>query len=198
MNTKQKEQLKKTLIFSGLGLLFALSLWFIFSPSEKGKSAKERALNDSIPQATTEQLTENKLKAYELSSDMERATETQDEMGRLSDYFAENTAEQEEQGAQTTDQIESSLQRYEENNRLVSSFYEPDPYDEERQELLDEIAYLQEELSRKESNEESEEEKQLALMEKSYQMAAKYLPVTTSSARPASPQMMYLNRKVHL
>ena len=58
--------MKKGLVFGGLGLLFALSMWFIFAPSGKDKTAAEQGLNDSIPQATTEKLTENKLKAYEL------------------------------------------------------------------------------------------------------------------------------------
>lgn len=66
MDNKQKEQLEKGLVFGGLGLLFALSMWFIFAPSGKEKSAAQQGLNDSIPQATTEQLTGNKLKAYEL------------------------------------------------------------------------------------------------------------------------------------
>mgnify|MGYP004420067821 CR=1 FL=1 len=30
MDNKQKEYLKKGLVFGGLGLLFALSMWFIF------------------------------------------------------------------------------------------------------------------------------------------------------------------------
>src|SRR3712207_8017466 len=66
MDNKQKEQLKKGLVFGGLGLLFALSMWFIFAPPGKDNIAAGQGLNDSIPQATTEQLTGNKLKAYEL------------------------------------------------------------------------------------------------------------------------------------
>ena len=62
MDNKQKEQMKKGMVFGGLGLLFALSMWFIFAPSGKDKTAAEQGLNDSIPQATTEKLTENKLK----------------------------------------------------------------------------------------------------------------------------------------
>ncbi len=50
MDNKQKEQMKKGLVFGGLGLLFALSMWFIFAPSGKDKTAAEQGLNDSIPQ----------------------------------------------------------------------------------------------------------------------------------------------------
>ena len=179
MDNKQKEQMKKGLVFGGLGLLFALSMWFIFAPSGKDKTAAEQGLNDSIPQATTEKLTENKLKAYELGDKAHEEEQTREEMGRLSDYFAQNTAPSEEQRAETaasTAKIENSMHRYEENNRLLNSFYAPDPHEQEREALRSEIDNLKKELSAKDSREDNEEKRQLALMEKSYQMAAKYLP----------------------
>ena len=79
--------MKKGLVFGGLGLLFALSMWFIFAPSSKDKTAAEQGLNDSIPQATTEKLTENKLKAYELGDKAHEEEQTREEMGRLSDFL---------------------------------------------------------------------------------------------------------------
>ena len=171
--------MKKGLVFGGLGLLFALSMWFIFAPSGKDKTAAEQGLNDSIPQATTEKLTENKLKAYELGDKAHEEEQTREEMGRLSDYFAQNTAPSEEQRAETaasTAKIENSMHRYEENNRLLNSFYAPEPHEQEREALRSEIDNLKKELSQKDSKEDNEEKRQLALMEKSYQMAAKYLP----------------------
>ncbi|MES5131751.1 conjugative transposon protein TraM [Hoylesella timonensis] len=183
MDNKQKEQMKKGLVFGGLGLLFALSMWFIFAPSGKDKTAAEQGLNDSIPQATTEKLTENKLKAYELGDKAHEEEQTREEMGRLSDYFAQNTAPSEAQRAETaasTAKIENSMHRYEENNRLLNSFYAPDPHEEEREALRSEVDNLKKELSQKDSKEDNEEKRQLALMEKSYQMAAKYLPKTSS------------------
>ena len=179
MDNKQKEQMKKGLVFGGLGLLFALSMWFIFAPSGNDKTAAEQGLNDSIPQATTEKLTENKLKAYELGDKAHEEEQTREEMGRLSDYFAQNTAPSEGQRAETaasTAKIENSMHRYEENNRLLNSFYAPDPHEQEREALRSEIDNLKKELSAKDSREDNEEKRQLALMEKSYQMAAKYLP----------------------
>ena len=176
--------MKKGLVFGGLGLLFALSMWFIFAPSDKDKTAAEQGLNDSIPQATTEKLTENKLKAYELGDKAHEEEQTREEMGRLSDYFAENTAPTETKRAEaavSTAKIESSMRRYEENTRLLNSFYAPDPHEEEREALRSEIDNLKKELSSKSSREDDEEKRQLALMEKSYQMAAKYLPKASST-----------------
>lgn len=177
--------MKKGLVFGGLGLLFALSMWFIFAPSGKDKTAAEQGLNDSIPQATTEKLTENKLKAYELGDKAHEEEQSREEMGKLSDYFAQNTAPSEaqrEEAAASTAKIESSMHRYEENNRLLNSFYAPDPHEEEREAMRQEIDNLKKELSQQSHKEEDEEKRQLALMEKSYQMAAKYLPKTSSVA----------------
>ena len=176
MDKKQQEQLRKGLVFGGLGLLCALSLWFIFAPSDKDKDAEQEGLNKDIPEATIRQLTDNKLKSYELSDKSTSESETQAEIGRLSDYFAEEPASLDAQGQSSSTKIEGSLQRYEENKRLLSSFYAPDPNAEEREALRAENEDLREALRKKESEADDEEEKQLRLMERSYQMASKYLP----------------------
>ena len=176
MDKKQQEQLRKGLVFGGLGLLCALSLWFIFAPSDKDKDAEQEGLNKDIPEATIRQLTDNKLKSYELSDKSASESETQAEIGRLSDYFAEEPTSIDAQGQPSSTKIEGSLQRYEENKRLLSSFYATDPNAEERDALRAENEGLREALRKKESEADDEEEKQLRLMERSYQMASKYLP----------------------
>ena len=176
MDKKQQEQLRKGLVFGGLGLLCALSLWFIFAPSDKDKAAEQEGLNKDIPEATVRQLTDNKLKSYELGDKSASESETQAEIGRLSDYFAEEPTSLDAQGQPSSTKIEGSLQRYEENKRLLSSFYATDPNAEERDALRAENEDLREALRKKESEEDDEEEKQLRLMERSYQMASKYLP----------------------
>ena len=176
MDKKQQEQLRKALVFGGLGLICALSLWFIFAPSDKDKAAEQEGLNKDIPEATVRHLTDNKLKSYELGDKSASESETQAEIGRLSDYFAEEPTSLDAQGQPSSTKIEGSLQRYEENKRLLSSFYATDPNAEERDALRAENENLREALRKKESEEDDEEEKQLRLMERSYQMASKYLP----------------------
>ena len=176
MDKKQQEQLRKGLVFGGLGLLCALSLWFIFAPSDKDKAAEQEGLNKDIPEATVRQLTDNKLKSYELGDKSASESETQAEIGRLSDYFAEEPTSLDAQGQPSSTKIEGSLQRYEENKRLLSSFYATDPNAEERDALRAENEDLREALRKKEGEADDEEEKQLRLMERSYQMASKYLP----------------------
>jgi conjugative transposon TraM protein len=183
MDKKQQNQLKKGLVFGGLVLLFALSMWFIFAPSGHDKTAAQEGLNDSIPQATVEELPGNKLKAYEQGNKSLEEQQAQADMEDLSEVFARQHADEEAQRverANSRDKIEVSMQRYAENNRLLNSFYTPDPNDREREELRSQVEALKTELSKKNANEEDEEEdRQLALMEKSYQMAAKYLPKST-------------------
>lgn len=190
MEHKQKEQLKKVLVFAGLGIIFALAMWFIFAPATKEQTDAGEGLNDNIPQATTEKLTENKLKAYELVDHTTQEEQAREEVGRLAEYFQqeETSSESDPQEAVVGNKIESSMQRYEENNRLLADFYGSDPYEEEREAMQQEIDDLRRELHELSQQDDDEEAKQLALMEKSYQMAAKYLPAAgASSAHGAMP-----------
>ena len=183
MEHKQKEQLKKVLVFAGLGIIFALAMWFIFAPATKEQTDAGEGLNDNIPQATTEKLTENKLKAYELVDHTTQEEQAREEVGRLAEYFQQegSSAESDPQEAVVGNKIESSMQRYEENNRLLADFYGSDPYEEEREAMQQEIDDLRRELHELSQQDDDEEAKQLALMEKSYQMAAKYLPAAGAS-----------------
>ena len=47
------------------------------------------------------------------------------------------------------------MHRYEENNRLLNSFYAPDPHEQEREALHSEIDNLKKELSAKDSKEDN-------------------------------------------
>ena len=194
MEHKQKEQLKKVLVFAGLGIIFALAMWFIFAPATKEQTDAGEGLNDNIPQATTEKLTENKLKAYELVDHTTQEEQAREEVGRLAEYFQQegSSSESDPQEAVVGNKIESSMQRYEENNRLLADFYGSDPYEEEREAMQQEIDDLRRELNELSQQDDDEEAKQLALMEKSYQMAAKYLPAAGASpahgAMPMSEQ----------
>ena len=183
MEHKQKEQLKKVLVFAGLGIIFALAMWFIFAPATKEQTDAGEGLNDNIPQATTEKLTENKLKAYELVDHTTQEEQAREEVGRLAEYFQQegSSSESNPQEAVVGNKIESSMQRYEENNRLLADFYDSDPYEEEREAMQQEIDDLRRELHELSQQDDDEEAKQLALMEKSYQMAAKYLPAAGAS-----------------
>ena len=186
MDTKRKEQLQRTLVFLGLGLLFTLSIWFIFKPSADEQSAAEQGLNKDVPQASPDELPTSKLKAYDLGRDEEAEGRKSQLLGTLADYFnREGEAKAEpEPSEEVPAAIGRSIDKYEETARELESFYdlpavEDDDVKRELNALRAELGALKEEKVKANG-----EVDQLELLEKSYQMAAKYLP---SGNTPTSP-----------
>ena len=178
MDTKRKEQLQRTLVFTGLGLLFTLSIWFIFRPSADEQSAAAQGLNKDVPQASPDELPTSKLKAYELGRDEEAEGRKSQLLGTLADYFnREGEAKAEpEPGEEVPAAIGRSIDKYEQTTRELESFYdlpavEDDDVKRELNALRAELGALKEEKAQANG-----EVDQLELLEKSYQMAAKYLP----------------------
>ena len=184
MDTKRKEQLQRTLVFTGLGLLFTLSIWFIFRPSANEQSAAEQGLNKDVPQASPDELPTSKLKAYELGCDEEAEGRKSQLLGTLADYFNREAKAEPEPGEEVPAAIGRSIDKYEETARELESFYdlpavEDDDVKRELNALRAELGALKEEKVKANG-----EVDQLELLEKSYQMAAKYLP---SGNTPTSP-----------
>ena len=152
MDTKRKEQLQRTLVFTGLGLLFTLSIWFIFKPSADEQSAAEQGLNKDVPQASPDELPTSKLKAYELGRDEEAEGRKNQLLGTLADYFnRESEAKAEPQPAEEVPAaIGRSIDKYEETARELESFYdlpavEDDDVKHELEALRAELSALKEE-----------------------------------------------------
>ena len=192
MDTKRKEQLQRTLVFLGLGLLFTLSIWFIFKPSADEQSAAEQGLNKDVPQASPDELPTSKLKAYELGRDEEAEGRKSQLLGTLADYFnregdARGEAKAEpESGEEVPAAIGRSIDKYEETARELESFYdlpavEDDDVKRELNALRAELGALKEEKAQANG-----EVDQLELLEKSYQMAAKYLPSGNATPNPSA------------
>ena len=192
MDTKRKEQLQRTLVFTGLGLLFTLSIWFIFRPSANEQSAAEQGLNKDVPQASPDELPTSKLKAYELGRDEEAEGRKSQLLGTLADYFnregdARGEAKAEpESGEEVPAAIGRSIDKYEETARELESFYdlpavEDDDVKRELNALRAELGALKEEKAQANG-----EVDQLELLEKSYQMAAKYLPSGNATPNPSA------------
>ena len=186
MDTKRKEQLQRTLVFTGLGLLFTLSIWFIFKPSADKQSTAAQGLNKDVPQASPDELPTSKLKAYELGRDEEAEGRKSQLLGTLADYFnREGEAKAEpEPSEEVSAAIGRSIDKYEETARELESFYdlpavEDDDVKRELNALRTELGALKEEKAKANG-----EVDQLGLLEKSYQMAAKYLPSGNASTSP--------------
>ena len=155
MDTKRKEQLQRTLVFTGLGLLFTLSIWFIFRPSADEQSAAAQGLNKDVPQASPDELPTSKLKAYELGRDEEAEGRKNQLLGTLADYFnREGEAKAEpEPGEEVPTAIGRSIDKYEETARELESFYdlpavEDDDVKRELNALRAELGALKEEKAK--------------------------------------------------
>ena len=191
MDTKRKEQLQRTLVFLGLGLLFTLSIWFIFRPSADEQSAAAQGLNKDVPQASPDELPTSKLKAYELGRDEEAEGRKNQLLGTLADYFnreGESKAEP-EPSEEVPAAIGRSIDKYEETARELESFYDlPAVEDGESDDVKRELNALRAELGalKEEKAQANGEVDQLELLEKSYQMAAKYLPSGNATPNPSA------------
>lgn len=189
-NSKSTEQrslldrYKKPLIMILLGIVFLGCMYLIFGPSDKEKLKDQDGLNGAVPQAAEAALQEDKQKAYEQQLLEEKTKEQNNALHTLSDYWnadsSDNSslAETNETPITTVSAPNSSaVASYRNAQNTLSSFYGSDESNYESQQLKKEVQDLREELRRKDEVPASASiDNQLALMEKSYQMAAKYLP----------------------
>lgn len=182
------EKAKKMLVFTALGLLFVASIYLIFKPSGRNVSDKETTsgINTTVPQATSDGLAADKMKVYELGSDgsekeRENAIATLSESYDVSDGVATPSGNE----VKRESNIERSVRQYQETTDILTTFYE-NGYDSEKEELRDEVERLNREIQDMEESR-FDEDKQLELLEKSYQMASKYLPVGTGTGMGQLP-----------
>lgn len=190
------EKLKKPLILGLMSVVFLGCMYLIFKPSSDKKEIENVGLNDVVPQATGAGMPTDKSKAYEQEMLERKNQEKQDALLSLSDYWT--TDEKEESSNQFSDEEEGynhqgntrgnsnpSLNSYRNVQSTLGSFYQDE--DQEIQELRKQLEELKEQLAEKDVPTGVTVDDQLALMEKSYQMAAKYLPSTTNTAETSSP-----------
>lgn len=176
------EGFKKPLIFTLMGIVCLGCMYLIFTPSSDKKLIKNIGLNDSVPQASRSVLQADKQKAYEQEILENKQQQKEDELTALSDYWNEENAGQKETETRETQQAENpALSSYRTAQNALGSFYEQD--NGETKELRRQLQELREELSQKDIPTAATVDDQLALMEKSYQMAAKYLPTGSGSLR---------------
>lgn len=185
-----KEKLKKPLIFGLMAIVFAGCMYLIFKPSEDKKELENIGLNDAVPQATEAGMPDDKGKAYELEMLEQKDQEKRNALTTLSDYWnedsssannEENIVEENGFGGNSNSSRfgNSNLNSYRNSQNALGSFYSND--NSETMELRRQLDELKEQLADRDVPKPTTVDDQLALMEKSYQMAAKYLPQNTGS-----------------
>ena len=188
----QRLKRQKMIVLPAMVLVFIGAMWLIFAPSSgKEQEPGTGGYNIEMPDADKEnrRIIGDKAKAYEQGAMEERQENRSRAMQQLGDLFDRDTAEAdsgsdfdlanpggtEEAVKPAPKTIQSSAAAYRDLNATLGNFYEQPKNDNaEMDELLERIATLESELeSGKERS--STMDEQVALMEKSYELAAKYM-----------------------
>ena len=170
---------QKMIVLPAMVLVFIGAMWLIFAPSsDKEMQPGTGGYNTEIPDADQEDrhIIGDKVKAYAQKEMEERRTSRSRSMQELGDMFDHEVEEPEPEPAKvsTPQTIHSSAAAYRDLNTTLGNFYEqPANEDKEMDELLERIASLETALENEKGRNSDMDE--VALMEKSYELAAKYM-----------------------
>ena len=187
----QRLKRQKMIVLPAMVLVFIGAMWLIFAPSsDKEQQPGTSGYNIEMPDAdkANRQIIGDKAKAYEQGAMEERLENRSRAMQELGDMFDSEVAETDggdfdlanpggtqEAVKPAPKTIQSSAAAYRDLNATLGNFYEQPKNDNaEMDELLERIASLESELE-SEKGKVSAMDDQVALMEKSYELAAKYM-----------------------
>ncbi|KZE74338.1 conjugal transfer protein TraM [Myroides marinus] len=172
------EKYKKHIVFALMGLVFLFVMYLLFKPED------EELLIDNaiVPEAITEGMPTDKVKAYEKELWEQKKQENENQMHSLADYWNDTQEEsnssyihQDYNQQPVSTPYERSYQNYRQSQEVLSSFYD-NTENQETDKLKKQIEELEQKLEEKDAPKPITMNSQLELMEKSFQMAAKYLP----------------------
>lgn len=178
------EQLKKPFIYLLMAIACAGFLFLLFKPEKENDNVEKAGFNSVIPQASDGQLQSDKQKAYEQQLLEQQNEEKKNALTTLSGYWMDSPSEilpsdpMSLQGkSESALSARNSMSSYQNTRHALGSFYSRD--DQEVEHLKKEIHRLKTETAERESVPAGTSiNNQLELMEKSYQMAAKYFPTS--------------------
>lgn len=200
LTLQEKRRYMKFAVYPLFFLIFAGIVLLIYSPTEKEKAEaeKERGFNTEIPSPEESRMEGNKVSAYEREALSKKERGRKDTFLEMSELFNRNKDRKDTipsvdsgvnlelpsvpETAQTHNPIRSSTSAYRDMNRSLTTIYTPRETSRE-EELLRRIKELEKRQNMEPSQEQSLEEK-MALMEKSYELAARYNGKQTPSVTP--------------
>ena len=185
LTPQQVQQRRKMIVFPLMFLAFAGCIYLIFAPSSKEDVNVESVggFNADIPQPAEDGIIADKQEAYEQAMMNHKK---QDKIQSLQDFGFTGDDETEEPQAEVDlmPEEDAKLQRgggasysanaYRDINRQLSTFYETPAVDEEKEDLKRQVAELTDRLQQQQNATPTADD-QMALLEKSYELAAKYM-----------------------
>jgi conjugative transposon TraM protein len=196
LSNEQKQKMKKYAVFALMGIICAGCMWFIFAPSadEKAKQEQQSGFNADIPMPKNEAIIGDKASAYEQEQMKQKQAERMRSLEDFSSLLGSDSPKQTDDLALLTDDapparkgggtsqtakptpVQNSVNAYRDINRQLGNFYESPKNDTEKEALKRQVEELQSRMDETENRKKSVDE-QMALMEKSFQMASKYIPM---------------------
>ena len=177
LNRKVADKLKFYGVVTVLSLLCAGFIWFIFKPDTPETVEGMAGINTTIPDAIAPETMADKQKAYELEEMKKRR---QEKVRTLQDmaggYLMPDTTDglKPEEDVPKADAIRKSREKQRQISRQITSFYKEPKESPRVDELERQVKELNEKLERERKGQDP-----LELMEKSYEMAARYFPGQT-------------------
>ena len=177
LNRKVADKLKFYGVVTFLSLLCAGFIWFLFKPDTPETVEGTAGINTTIPDAIAPETMADKQKAYELEEMKKRR---QEKVRTLQDmaggYLTPDTTDglKPEEDVPKADAIRESREKQRQISRQITSFYQEPKESPRVDELERQVKELNEKLERERKGQDP-----LELMEKSYEMAARYFPGQT-------------------
>lgn len=184
---------RKMLVYPLMLLVFGGAMWLIFAPSESGEPLRD-GFNVEVPMPEEKGMPSDKRAAYELQAFERRQKEKMNTLQDLAvaesdgnDGADEDVFQTQEPAAAGQSSIRTSADAYRDINRQIGSFYtQPEPEDDQKTlELEWRIQELERQAEEDRRAKEAADE-QLRLMEKSYEMASRYLPQNDVKSVPTT------------
>lgn len=183
---QRKGSIKKVSVIFLLILLFIGCIYLIFKPSGKAKGLDFTGLNNSVPQAGELQMESDKQKVYESQLLTEKENHDNESLMGLSSYFEKEEAQVDVKTPKDEKTVSrdfsSDLNSYRDAQSTINGFY--NSQNSSREHMLEkEILSLKSELNQRNTTLGSKPQDPLALIEKSYELAAKYFPQSTTEQK---------------
>ena len=184
LTPRQIQQRRKMIVFPLMFLAFAGCMYLIFAPSGKEDVNVESVggFNADIPLPAEDGIIADKQAAYEQAM-MNRKRKEKIQSLQDFGFITEEEAGETKPEIDLIPEEDPKLQRgggassrvaYRDINRQLSTFYETPAVDEEKEDLKRQVAELTDRLQQQQNAMPTTDD-QMALLEKSYELAAKYM-----------------------
>lgn len=210
---KRKEQIKKILVYGGMVMLCLVSFYFIFKPSKEQVQAEQQKVgfNAELPDPRGAGIEADKIAAYELE---DMRVKQEQKMRTLEDFTAMTTDDEEEEvveipeeprytggggssyrsgSSSRSNSFSTSTSAYNDINATLGSFYEQPREDPEKEALKAELEELKQSMAQQQNSQPTYAD-QVALLEKSYELAAKYMPSNAATSEGSAEEVKSTTR----